>query len=95
MDAKLRLLFPKPGFFLADTRLEVRLDAQIVYEGSFVNGFEHEAQVTAGQHRIETAIFLGSMARRGAQRAAAELSPRPTAHAGPGRPRRAASEGCA
>lgn len=56
--------FPRPGFFMADMPVTVTVDGQIVYRGSFVEGFTVPVEVGAGEHVVETAIGLGFLVRR-------------------------------
>lgn len=59
----LRIVFPKPGFFLADVRLIITCDGHVVYDGSFTSGVELFLPVTAGPHLITTRIDLGGIGR--------------------------------
>jgi len=60
---RLRIVFPKPGFFLTDIRCEVRLDGHSVYDGGFLQGFVVEGDCAPGPHQIETLLHLGVIAR--------------------------------
>jgi hypothetical protein len=63
-SSSLRIVFPRPGFFLNDPRLVITLDGLRVYEGSFVGGVDVELPVAPGPHRIETRIEIGPFARQ-------------------------------
>lgn len=52
----LQVRFEKPGFFLNDPRLEVRLGDRKVYDGSFAAGFDVSVSVPPGRHVLETRI---------------------------------------
>ena len=60
---QLRILFPPPGWFLADSRMEVHLDGIAVYDGSFKAGMDVTREVTPGEHRIQAFIHVGPIAR--------------------------------
>jgi hypothetical protein len=59
----LRVIFPNPGFFISDTRLEVDLDGARIYEGSATSGFERTVQVAPGPHTLVTRIAVGPILR--------------------------------
>jgi hypothetical protein len=59
----LRIVFARPGFFVADARLSICVDSVVVHDGSFVAGVDLTCPVTVGAHRIDTCIDL-SIARR-------------------------------
>lgn len=61
---RVAIVFPKPGFFLTDVRVEVRLDGETIYDGGFMEGFRAETDAAPGTHRVETFIHLGLMARK-------------------------------
>lgn len=61
--ATIRVLFPPPGFFIADTRMTLQLDGQPVYDGSFKSGVDVNVEVAPGTHRLESRIELGALAR--------------------------------
>jgi hypothetical protein len=56
---RLSIVFPKPGFFLADVRTVVTLDGSPIYDGSFTRGFALVHPILPGPHTIGTQIFLG------------------------------------
>lgn len=60
---RLRILFPHPGFFVNDPRVEVDLDGTRIYEGSFTSGFDHVAVVSPGTHTLVTRIAVGPVLR--------------------------------
>lgn len=60
---RLRIHFPKPGFFLTDVRCEIHLNGNVVYDGGFLEGFDIAGDVAEGRHRIRTLIHLGPVAR--------------------------------
>jgi len=60
----LRVVFPKPGFFLADVRLVLTLDGWAVYDGSFKSGFDLLWPVADGPHRVGTVIDIGITKRQ-------------------------------
>ncbi|HET6613544.1 MAG TPA: hypothetical protein VFG83_16210 [Kofleriaceae bacterium] len=62
--ANLRIVFPKPGFYIIDVRLQVLLDGFVVYDGSFKSGADVTVPVAAGLHRIESWIHLSAIVRR-------------------------------
>jgi hypothetical protein len=64
----LKILFPSPGFFINDTRVEVDLDGTRVFEGSFTAGFERDVHVSPGTHELVTRIALGPIMRPKAYR---------------------------
>lgn len=53
----LRVRFDKPGFFLNDPRLVVRIDDRKLYDGSFTEGFDVSLSLVPGRHVLETAIY--------------------------------------
>jgi hypothetical protein len=59
----LRIHFPKPGFFIADVRLQILLDGQPVYDGSFKSGADVTVAVAPGSHQIESRIELSPIVR--------------------------------
>jgi hypothetical protein len=59
----LRIVFPKPGFFLTDVRTIVMLDGGVVYDGSFLGGIDISGGVAPGIHTVTTRIELGVFAR--------------------------------
>jgi hypothetical protein len=59
----LRVLFPNPGFFISDTRLEVDLDGSRIYEGSAISGFDRSLRVAPGPHTLVTRIAVGPILR--------------------------------
>lgn len=59
----IRIFFVNPGFFLADGRLEVRLGEQVVYDGSFLSGFDQQLAVAPGPHTLTTTVLLGPLSR--------------------------------
>ncbi len=59
----LRIVFPKPGFFLTDVRLTITLDGGVVYDGGFLGGVDVAGQVAPGVHTITTRLDLGIVAR--------------------------------
>ena len=56
---QLRVVFPKPGFFLTDVRLVVAVDGLAVYDGSFTGGVDLVHPVAPGPHRVATVIDIG------------------------------------
>jgi hypothetical protein len=56
---QLRIVFPKPGFFLTDVRLAITVDGVLVYNGSFTAGVDLTGPIAPGPHRIATLIDLG------------------------------------
>lgn len=52
----LRIIFPKPGFFIADTRLGLAVNARPVVEASFVAGLDWWSEMPPGVHAVETTI---------------------------------------
>lgn len=56
--------FPRPGFFMADMPVTVTVDGEVVYRGSFVDGFTVPVELGAGEHVVETAIGVGLLVRR-------------------------------
>ena len=59
----LRVRFDKPGFFIGDVRLTIRLDGAVVYDGSFLSGVDVAFEIAPGPHRLETRIDLGGIGR--------------------------------
>jgi len=62
--SRLRVVFPKPGFFLTDTTVQVDVDGRNVFQGSFKAGFELVVPVEPGAHRIDTRILLPPFSRK-------------------------------
>ncbi|MFI5296692.1 MAG: hypothetical protein ACHREM_01225 [Polyangiales bacterium] len=54
-----RIAFPRPGWFLTDTRVVVRFNDSVIYDGSFRSGFEHSTQLPPGRHTLTTTIDVG------------------------------------
>ena len=52
----LRIIFPPPGFFIADTRLGLTVNAHPVVETSFVGGLDWWSEMAPGLHVVETSI---------------------------------------
>jgi hypothetical protein len=63
-EALLRVVFEKPGWFLNDPRVVVRLDESTLHDGSFTSGFERTVEVAPGPHRLTTAIHVGGFQRK-------------------------------
>lgn len=61
---RLYVVFPPPGFFVADVPIEVRLDGEPIYRGSFTSGFRVEVEATSGPHVLEASIGLGFLRRK-------------------------------
>jgi hypothetical protein len=59
----LRIVFPKPGFFLVDVRMTIGLDGGIVYDGGFLGGVDVSGAVAPGMHTVTTRIDIGGFAR--------------------------------
>jgi hypothetical protein len=57
----LTIAFASPGFFLNDPRLSVWFDGHVIYDGSFVSGFETAFSAAPGNHllavRLTTPLF--------------------------------------
>jgi hypothetical protein len=57
----LTVSFAKPGFFLNDPRLTVWFNGHVIYDGSFLSGFETTFEVPPGRHalavRLTTPLF--------------------------------------
>jgi hypothetical protein len=60
---QLRIAFPPPGFFLADARLVILLNAHVVYAGSFKQGVELSIPVAPGEHVVSTRIEIDALTR--------------------------------
>ena len=54
----LRVLFPQPGFFITDVRLQLSVNGQVVYDGSFKAGADVTVPVAPGRHTIASRIEL-------------------------------------
>ena len=61
--ASLRVVFPRPSFFLVDVRVTLTLDGQPVHDGTFMAGFAVALDVAPGRHVLASVIDLG-LARR-------------------------------
>lgn len=61
--SRLRVVFPKPGFFLMDTRLRVLLDGAPIYDGSFKAGVAVDVEVQPGTHTLEARIAISPLER--------------------------------
>ena len=59
-----RIVLRKPGWFMMDTTVKILWDGDVVYEGGFREGFEHELEAAHGPHRLEAAIRLGGLGSR-------------------------------
>jgi hypothetical protein len=60
----LRVVFPKPGFFLTDVRVSLTLDGAAIYDGGFLAGIDVSVDTSPGPHRIESIINIGIAKRR-------------------------------
>lgn len=60
---KTKVTFAKPGFFLADTTVELWIDERLGYRGSFRDGFEVWATLEPGPHPMRATIALGPITR--------------------------------
>ena len=49
-------MFPSPGFFIGDTRIDVAVNGAIVLQTSFTQGFDWWAPMQPGFHVVETTI---------------------------------------
>ncbi|MBI2391680.1 MAG: hypothetical protein HYV09_18975 [Deltaproteobacteria bacterium] len=61
--SRLRVVFPKPGFFLMDTRLRVLLDGTPIYDGGFKAGVDVQVEVQPGTHALEARIAIAPLER--------------------------------
>lgn len=59
----LRIVFPRPGFFLTDVRTIITIDGGVVYDGSFVGGIDIAGATSPGAHTVTTRLELGIAAR--------------------------------
>ncbi len=59
-----RLVFPRPGFFLNDVRALLTLDGALVYDGGFLAGIDVVVEATPGPHKLESVLDLGLFKRR-------------------------------
>lgn len=55
---QLRIVLPRPGFFIADARLVVTIDGHPVHDGSFLTGMDVCVPVMPGFRRVGTAMEL-------------------------------------
>lgn len=63
--ANLTVAFVKPGWFMIDVAMSVVLDRdKLIYQGSFLAGFEVTGRVELGAHTLETIIDVGAFKRR-------------------------------
>lgn len=53
----LRIVFPPPGFFIGDTRVEIAVNGGVVFVASFLQGFDWWAPMPPGVHVVETRIL--------------------------------------
>jgi hypothetical protein len=60
----LRVVFEKPGYFLNDPRMTVKLDGRTLHDGSMLSGFDRSEKVAPGHHVLETAIHVGLFSRK-------------------------------
>lgn len=59
----LRVVFPPPGFFLVDVRMDVTLDGYPLYGGSFRSGMDLTVPVAPGMHSLVATINNGVIPR--------------------------------
>lgn len=52
----LRLVFPRPGFFIGDTQISVAVNGYPVLQTSFTQGFDWWTEMQPGLHVVETSI---------------------------------------
>lgn len=52
----LRIIFPKPGFFINDPRVRLTIDGRVACEQSFLQGFDWWTPIAPGFHYVELAI---------------------------------------
>lgn len=63
MSIRLQVRFDDPGFFVNDPRITVRVDGQLIHDGSFRGGFVASAPIETTQPIIETTIEIGPLSR--------------------------------
>jgi hypothetical protein len=59
----MRIVFPKPGFFIADVRVTVHVNGWCAYDGGFLQGFDVRFPVVPGPCVIEMRIDAGLLTR--------------------------------
>ncbi|MEM9189817.1 MAG: hypothetical protein AAGF12_11615 [Myxococcota bacterium] len=64
MTTQLSVHFDPPGFFLNDPRLVVKVEGQVVHDGSFRRGFTASAPLASDRTVIETSLEVGTLRRR-------------------------------
>lgn len=52
----LRIIFPKPGFFINDPRVRITINGHPATEQSFMQGFDWWTPMQPGFHYVEVAI---------------------------------------
>jgi hypothetical protein len=62
MNSYLRIVFPKPGFFLVDMDVTLAVNGAPVFRSSFMSGFDWWAPMPPGFHTLQTCI--GGMRNR-------------------------------
>lgn len=60
----LRIIFPKPGFFIVDVRMQLLFNGWVVYDGSFKSGIDLTLAVGPGNHQLESRIHLAAVVRK-------------------------------
>ncbi|HMR06885.1 MAG TPA: hypothetical protein PKA88_13970 [Polyangiaceae bacterium] len=61
---QLRVSYPKPGFFLSDIRVVIRMDGTPIYDGSFLSGFDVVVEASPGSHTVQSELMLPPFSRK-------------------------------
>ncbi|MBX3228639.1 MAG: hypothetical protein KIT84_08305 [Labilithrix sp.] len=56
MNSYLRVVFPKPGFFILDVPVTLTVNGVVAFTGSFMQGFDWWAPLPPGFHTVQTSI---------------------------------------
>lgn len=60
----LRVVFPRPGFFISEIALSLWLDGQPIFQGGFLSGVDVTPAAAVGRHRLDAMLDLGIVKRR-------------------------------
>ena len=61
----LRLINLKPDFIPPDDYLEVTLDRELFFQGTFSEGFDRSVATSPGTHKLETRLGRGQLMAKG------------------------------
>ena len=63
-DRRLRLLFRKPSWFIADAEVTVEFDGTELHKGSFKAGFDLDVAAARGAHEVSITLRAWPAVRR-------------------------------